>query len=92
MCVRLACGVRGACSNDVVVIVYYEGTSQLDPAIFESQFNHVFAIVQPIPGSGTPDARVRRSMCAVGVCGERVRTGWNLMVPRVVVVCRGRPG
>lgn len=37
--------------NDVVVIVYYEGTSQLDPAIFESQFNHVFAIVQPIPGS-----------------------------------------
>jgi hypothetical protein len=56
------------CSNDVVVIVYYEGTSQLDPAIFESQFNHVFAIVQPIPGSGTPDARATS-----GVCGGRVR-------------------
>ncbi len=71
--VRLACGVRGACSNDVVVIVYYEGTSQLDPAIFESQFNHVFAIVQPIPGSGTPHARVRRGTCAMRVCGGRVR-------------------
>jgi hypothetical protein len=61
------------CSNDVVVIVYYEGTSQLDPAIFESQFNHVFAIVQPIPGSGT--------RATSDVCGGRVR--WA----RAVGVC-----
>jgi len=39
-------------SNDVVVIIYYEGTTAINPATFESQFNHVFALVQPLPNSG----------------------------------------
>jgi RAP1 GTPase activating protein 1 len=35
--------------NDIVVIVYYEGSKPIDPATFESQYNHVFALVQPQP-------------------------------------------
>ncbi|KAL6070694.1 GTPase-activating Rap/Ran-GAP domain-like protein 3, variant 2 [Balamuthia mandrillaris] len=33
--------------NDIVVIIYYEGKKPIDPSIFQSNFNHVFAIVQP---------------------------------------------
>jgi len=33
--------------NDVGIIVYYEGEEPIDPSTFESQFNHVFALVQP---------------------------------------------
>jgi len=32
--------------NDVVMIVFKEGNQPLDPCIFKSQFNHVFAVVQ----------------------------------------------
>lgn len=33
--------------NDIVVIVFYEGKTPLDPNIFVSNFNHVFALVVP---------------------------------------------
>jgi hypothetical protein len=33
--------------NDIVVIVFYEGRTPLDPNIFVSNFNHVFALVVP---------------------------------------------
>jgi len=39
--------------NDIVVIVYYEGTTPLDPNIFVSNFNHVFALVTPEEQNGT---------------------------------------
>jgi len=33
--------------NDVVVVVFKEGNSPFDPAILQSQFNHVFVVVKP---------------------------------------------
>ncbi|KAL6044452.1 Signal-induced proliferation-associated protein 1 [Balamuthia mandrillaris] len=38
--------------NDIVVILFYEGEEPLDPALFISNFNHVFALVQPIHKNG----------------------------------------
>eukprot|EP01088_Endostelium_zonatum_P011791 TRINITY_DN25951_c0_g1_i2.p1 TRINITY_DN25951_c0_g1~~TRINITY_DN25951_c0_g1_i2.p1 ORF type:complete len:1030 (-),score=224.70 TRINITY_DN25951_c0_g1_i2:18-3107(-) len=34
--------------NDIVLIVYYDGKTPLDPSTFVSNFNHVFALVQPV--------------------------------------------
>lgn len=39
--------------NDIVVIVFYEGKKPLDPNIFVSNFNHVFALVVPEERNGT---------------------------------------
>jgi hypothetical protein len=38
--------------NDIVVIVFYEGKKPLDPNIFVSNFNHVFALVVPEERNG----------------------------------------
>jgi len=32
--------------NDIVVIIFKEGGSQIDPTVFKSNFNHVFMVVQ----------------------------------------------
>eukprot|EP00029_Vermamoeba_vermiformis_P005396 TRINITY_DN1863_c0_g1_i1.p1 TRINITY_DN1863_c0_g1~~TRINITY_DN1863_c0_g1_i1.p1 ORF type:complete len:831 (+),score=166.30 TRINITY_DN1863_c0_g1_i1:168-2660(+) len=37
--------------NDVVVIIFKEGKQPFDPLILTNQFNHIFAIVEKIPGS-----------------------------------------
>jgi len=48
--------------NDIVVIIFYEGTQPLDPSTFVSNFNHVFALVQPVSGEhGAPSYKL--SMC-----------------------------
>ena len=40
--------------NDIVIVVFHTGSGALDPSCFKSQFNHVFVVVRPTPGS-TPD-------------------------------------
>eukprot|EP01089_Gocevia_fonbrunei_P004808 TRINITY_DN14866_c0_g1_i1.p1 TRINITY_DN14866_c0_g1~~TRINITY_DN14866_c0_g1_i1.p1 ORF type:complete len:331 (-),score=61.42 TRINITY_DN14866_c0_g1_i1:16-1008(-) len=44
--------------NDIVIIVFYEGSSPLDPATFVSNFNHVFALVQPLTIGGKLHYRI----------------------------------
>ena len=34
--------------NDVIVIVFHEGSSPFDPSKFHSQFNHIFMVVRPV--------------------------------------------
>lgn len=38
--------------NDIVIIVYKEGTTRISPDVFKSQFNHVFIIVTPCSPNG----------------------------------------
>ena len=40
--------------NDIVILVFHTGAGALDPSCFKSQFNHVFIVVRPTPGS-TPE-------------------------------------
>jgi len=48
--------------NDIVVIVFYEGTTPIEPSTFVSNFNHVFALVQPVTGEhGVPSYKLH--MC-----------------------------
>jgi len=37
--------------NDIVVVIFKEGDQVIDPLIFTSQFNHVFAVVQKEEGN-----------------------------------------
>lgn len=39
--------------NDICVVVFREGISQLDPNVFKSQFNHVYIVVTPVKKDGT---------------------------------------
>jgi len=40
--------------NDIVLVVFYEGQTPINPATFVSNFNHVFALVRPdVVGSET---------------------------------------
>ena len=42
--------------NDVVMIIFNEGSTPFDPAVIRSEFNHIFFVVSKIPspsGSGT---------------------------------------
>jgi len=47
--------------NDIVILVYYEGKTPLDPSTFVSNFNHVFALVQPVVVGGKPHYRLHMS-------------------------------
>ena len=47
--------------NDIVVVVFVDGTTPYKPDTIKSEFNHVFIIVQaapPAPGSNVPRYRV----------------------------------
>eukprot|EP01087_Luapelamoeba_hula_P001780 TRINITY_DN1158_c5_g1_i3.p1 TRINITY_DN1158_c5_g1~~TRINITY_DN1158_c5_g1_i3.p1 ORF type:complete len:1011 (+),score=196.48 TRINITY_DN1158_c5_g1_i3:393-3035(+) len=58
--------------NDIVVIIYYEGTKPVDPSTFVSNFNHVFAIVQPVNVGGQDCYRVHMTY-KVGVADSKPR-------------------
>lgn len=58
--------------NDIVVIVYYEGTTPIDPNTFVSNFNHVFAMVQPVVVSGERHYKLHMAY-KVGVAESKPR-------------------
>ena len=37
--------------NDVIILVYKEGTQKFNPTCIHSEFNHIFIVVQKIPDS-----------------------------------------
>jgi len=52
--------------NDIVVIVFKEGSEPFDPGCIKSEFNHIFAVVQKMmPAWGTPGKTYYR--VAIGV-------------------------
>jgi hypothetical protein len=44
--------------NDVVMLIFKEGDQKFDPSIFNSQFNHIFVVVQKLKHAG-PGVRYR---------------------------------
>lgn len=44
--------------NDIVMLLYYEGSKPVDPTIFKSNFNHVFCMVVPEEKDGVQHYRV----------------------------------
>ena len=37
--------------NDIVIVIFKEGTTPFDPTALHTQFNHVFIVVSEVPGS-----------------------------------------